>query len=92
MLLCYCKVRNKGLEQVMKRHYYAEYSPYGIDTVSDIDKCYVFESRDERDCWVDRQNTDYDNYAQAITAKYARAIYNLSGLEFDGGFYRKDCY
>lgn len=66
----------------MTRHYYAEYCPWGTDTISDGDYCAVFDSRADRDKWVDTCNRDSDGvdvrfYAQSITAKRARAVYDL---------------
>lgn len=57
----------------MKKHYYAEYCPYGWQTVSEYDRLKVFSSRKERDEWV----VYYNGVANAMTYKTARARYGL---------------
>ena len=54
--------------------YYAEYHPYGIDTVSDGMELAAFDSMEDRAEWVDRMNAyhDKDKWVAVTTREAAR--------------------
>lgn len=62
-----------------KRHYYAAYSPYGVECV--YNDCnpgtiLVFDSRDARDSYVNDHNAPdpYHRHYEPVTAREARRI------------------
>lgn len=78
------------------RHaYYAEFCPYGLNSISDGDRLMVFDSAEERDEMVERLNKCDGNrhivegVACAITRKEASRIYRLQdfGTEYEREVY-----
>lgn len=68
-------------KKTVSRHYYAEFSPYGIRTLSEGDRLMRFDSREERDAMVDTIN-DADLFvfprAQEVTLREVAHRYRVS--------------
>lgn len=64
------------------KNYYAEYCPYGRNTMSEGDRLQVFSSREERDKWV----AQLGEKGNDLTYKLARCWY---GLPLTPGKYRR---
>lgn len=67
--------------------FYAEFCPYGINTISCGDTLMAFETREERDEMVGRINlanelNNPEGCAQAVTTREARHRYNLNDLRY----------
>lgn len=67
------------------RHYYAEFCPYGTDTISDGDTLMRFATREERDDMVKRINDADGDRAQAVTLAEVSHRYNVRKF-FDDPF------
>lgn len=50
------------------RHYYAEWCPYGVDTISYDDQLCQFRTRDDRDDFVAMCNRSADYYGHDFAA------------------------
>ena len=75
------------------KHYYAEYSPYGIQTVSEGMQLYRFDTRAERDEWVERMNSrdPYRGTWSAATTREVSHRYDLRRFDRDPfGDYRHE--
>lgn len=66
------------------RHYYAEWRPYGTNTLSWGMELYRFDSREERDEWVERMNEygDRERWA-AVTTREITHRYDIGKFEND---------
>lgn len=78
----------------MTRHYYAEYCPWGTNTISRDDELYRFDSRAARDEFVESCNANSDGIdvpfcVDAVTlAGYVRRRYDVSLFSRDLGGWR----
>lgn len=67
--------------------FYAEFHPYGIDTISDGDTLMAFDTRDERDEMVKRINDAHsemlEGCAIAVTTREVAHRYNLNDFRSD---------
>ena len=61
------------------KHYYAEFCPYGIRSLSDGDRLMQFESKKERDDMVKLINSnDYFDRAESVTLRSVSHRYRIS--------------
>lgn len=69
------------------RHYYAEFSPCGIHTMSDGDRLMRFDSTAERDEIVERINAAHydkpEGVARAVTTREVAHRYNIHNFNTD---------
>ena len=67
--------------------FYAEFSPYGINTISDGDTLMAFETREERDEMVERINDAHsertEGCAIAVTTREVAHRYNFNDFRND---------
>lgn len=67
--------------------FYAEFCPYGIQTISDGDTLMAFETREERDEMVERINDAHSESAEgcavAVTTREVANRYNLNDFKTD---------
>lgn len=65
-------------------HYYAEFHPYGIRTLSEGMQLYRFDTRAERDEWVMRMNRDpYRPQWHAVAVREISHRYDLRKFVHD---------
>lgn len=66
------------------RRYYAEYCPYGLNSLSSDDRLMVFETAEERDEMVERLNSIHyeriEGVAHCVTRKEAAKRYRVQDL------------
>lgn len=65
----------------MNKHYYAEYCPYGIDTLSHGDTLMQFDTREERDEMVERLSFGYPCECKAVTVREVAHRYNFADFK-----------
>lgn len=67
--------------------YYAEYNAYGMDTSSDCDCLARFQTKAERDEWVERYNNGaayaHETVWHAVTTREIAHKYNLNDFNGD---------
>ena len=70
------------------QHYYAEFRPYGIRTISEGMQLYRFDTRAERDEWVERMSRypychPYRHQWHAVTVREISHRYDLRKFDND---------
>lgn len=78
--------------------FYAEFHPYGINTISDGDTLMAFDTREERDEMVERINDAHsermDGCAIAVTTREVAHRYNFNDFRNDNAsevYYLRTC-
>lgn len=65
------------------RHYYAERSPYGTNTISDADTLARFDSIEERRQWLEIMDDAEPNQWRAVTLAEVRHRYDVRQFAAD---------